>query len=205
MPLDLSPALQLVAKLNPAGLLQAAGAASELLVPAFRSRKVTAFAEVEGAVLQITTQIVQPVAAVLADGFQPSDLQVVYHLRGPIVAGISNLLGVLDVPDAGNRELELTILDPKNKDWRTFAPLSKRALLYMGARLVLEHWDPRVPEIKLPLWDVIDGGLEKKLTAAAQELLDELLYTGVPTALELAYSALVGHFPHLVGAKTSPN
>ena len=199
MTFDPTSALKFLSQVDPSALLEAASTASKLLVPEWRGRTIENFSEIEGAFHTLTSGVVKPVAAALEDGFQPSDLLVIYQLRGPLVTGFSNLIGVLDLPDCGEREDELRILDPKIDGWRNATPFTKRSLLYMGARSVLEHWDPRVPLIKLPLWDVIDGRLEVVLTDSAQALLDELLYYGVPTALEIAYNAAAGQFPHILG------
>lgn len=197
--------LKFLSKMDPSALLDAASTASGILVPQWRGKKIRDFGMIEGAFQSITADVVKPVAAALEDGFQVSDLLVVYQLRGPLVAGFSNLMGVLDLPDCGeDREADLALLNPKDAgEWRNQLPTSKRALLYMAARSVLEHWDPRVPLIKLPLWDVIDGRLEVILTDTAQDLLDELLYYGVPTALEMAYQSAAGKFPHILGDKVA--
>lgn len=167
-------------------VLDLADTLSAGLTPKFEAQTITDPREFLEDIKGMAVGLVEPVHEALEDGFQFSDLGVVSMLREPLTSAVMAVSGVLALPNKGPDDVDYQVCDPKNEQWLD-TPLSKRSLAFMGIRAPLEHWDPQFPHVELPFPDWIDGRLEKRLTAGGQELLDELLYRGIPMTVEATY------------------
>lgn len=151
----------------------------------------------------VTRAVIAPVREAFADGPDLGDIAVIGQVIQPAVTGMSMVTGVLAIPNVGNDDDEGRLLDPDFEGWATWFEdgnlMTKRALLFYGARHQLEALDPRFPHVELPLWDTIDGWLEDAATELGQSALDLLLYGTVQVALEAAVAMAEGGFEAILG------